>query len=69
MSFLISIVFIFLGACCFSMAVDDFIKKRYWFPGFYNGNDMDDHLFSQNNYECLKGELYEKDSYIIYSHL
>ena len=35
MSFLISIVFIFLGACCFSMAVDDFIKKRYWFSGFF----------------------------------
>ena len=35
MSFLISMVFIFLGAGCFSMAVDDFIKKRYWFSGFF----------------------------------
>ena len=35
MDFLISIVFIFLGACCFATAVDDFIKKRYWLSGFF----------------------------------
>ena len=35
MKFLFSLGFIFLGACCFAMAAEEFIKKRYWWCGFY----------------------------------